>query len=248
MNKLLSRTVWDYILGGLVAASSAVVTLVFVGFALQASSRFGYPHPWLRNALLELGFIVVLAVLLVVTFYEVVLRLRARGKMLEPGTTESRILSREVIVRALLSGAAVGVYMVVVTIIFIQLAYEAADLNLFVVLLLGLLPTLMLIAAGALAYAYVGPSLIDQQRSLNNQERITLLALPLVLAVTFGFLFGAAAGNAAGIVNAFVAAVLTYVLIRGLARLRWRVIRRTLENLLQARGGPTIRVVATHRA
>ena len=106
----------------------------------------------------------------------------------------------------------------------------------------------MVIAAGALAYAYFGRAAGKRYGKLETRERVTLLLLPLVLAVTSGFLFGAAAGGTVGVLSAIAGAVLTYVLVRGLERLRWPTVHRSLEGLLHARGGPTIKVVSTHTA
>ncbi len=247
MKNLLPRVAWDYLVGAIVAVSALVVVVILVGLS-QAFLGSGEASALLRRGLAALCLITVLGVLLTVTIYELVMRRRARGKMLEPGTTESRVLSREVIVRAALSGAEAGVYIAVISVIFALLAYGAADLTLFWVLFLGLLPSTMLIAAGALAYAYIGSATEEYYDKLENRERVILLILPLGLAVTFGFLFGASAGDTRGVVSAFAAAILTYVLIRGLERLRWRVIRRTLEGMLQSRSGPTIKVVSTHKA
>lgn len=247
MKNLLPKILWDYVVGVIVGVILTVVSLVILVFVLQASFRLGTAYGMLRNGLATIGWLTLLGTLFVVTLYEVVMLLRARGKMAEPGTTESRVLSREVIVRALVSGAVGGVYTGLIAVIFVLLAREASELNLIWVLILGLFAAFMLVAAGALAYAYVGSAVQEHQGDLNRQERTTLLALPLVLAVTLGFLFGAAAEGTEGVVNALVAALLIYVLARGLEMLRWRVLRRSLEGLLSARGGPTIEVVSTHR-
>lgn len=246
MKNLLPRVLWDYIVGTLVGVAATVVALAALGFVLQVILRTGETHAFLRDGLVTVGFVTLVGVLLVVTIYEVVMWLRARGKMMEPGTTESRVLSREALLRALIAGAGAGVYTAVVAVVFARLAYEAEDLNLLVVFILGLLPAVMVIAAGALAYAYLGEALQDQPGELNGQEQMLLLALPLILTATLGFLFGAAAGDAEGVFSALIAALLTYALIRGLEGLRWRVIRRSLKGLLGARGGPTIKVVSTH--
>jgi len=248
MKNLLPRVLWDFVVGVLVSVVTTLVSLAIVGFVLQLVVRRGEVDEFLRDGFVTVGFITLLGVLLVVALYEAVLLFRARGKMAEPGAAEARLLSREVILRALTGGAVAGVYAGVVTVIFALLAKEASDLNLLVVLIPGLLPAVMLIAAGALAYAFVGADVTAWESELSVPEQTTLLALPLALAVTFGFLFGAAAGDEEGVVSALVAAMLTYVLVRGLERLRWRVIRRYLERLLRARGGPTIKVVSTHRA
>lgn len=248
MKSLLPRILWDYLVGAIVAASAIVVVLILVGFVAQAASGTSETGQMLRGGLVHIGFVTLVGVFLTVTLYEIVMRLQARGKMVEPGTTESRILSRDIMIRALISGAVAGVYIALVAIIFSLLADSAQNLTLFWVFVLGILPAVMLVAAGALAYAYVGPTVQKSQVELNDQERFTLLILPLVLAVTFGFIFGAASGSTEGVINAFAAALLTYVLIRGLELLRWRVIIRSLGALLHARGGPTIKVVATHSA
>lgn len=248
MKNLLPKILWDYVIGLLVGVVATVASLAVVFFILQASFRLGAAYGTLRNSRVTIGWLALLGTLFVVTLYEVVMLLRARGKMAEPGATESRLLSREVVLRALLSGVGGGVYIGIIAVIFVLLARAASDMNLTWVLILGVLPAVMLIAVGALAYAYVGPAVRDQQRELNGQERTILLAPPLVLAVTLGFLFGAAAENANGIISALVAVILTHVLVRGLERLRWRVLRRSLERLLRAGGGPTIKVVSTHRA
>lgn len=248
MKNLLPKVLWDYLVGAIVAAAALVVVLILVGFTSQAFLASSETGEMLRGGLGVIGLITFFGALLVVTIYELVMRRRAQGKMLEPGTTESRVLSRDVIIRALISGAVAGLYIAIIALLFTLPARGAADLNLFWVLVLGLLLAVMLVFAGALAYAYVGAAAREQFSKLETQERVTLLLLPLVLGVTFGFLFGAAAGRTNGIVSAFVAAILTYVLIRGLERLQWPTVRRSLEGVLQARGGPTIKVVSTLKA
>lgn len=247
MKNLLPRVLWDYIIGVIVGAVMTALSLAITGFILQAVLRAGGARELLQESLATIGFVTLLGVILVVTVYELVLLFRARGKMMEPGATESRLLSREVILRALLSGAVAGLYAALITTVFALLAHEASDLNLIVVFALGLLPAIMILAAGALAYAFVGADVREQQGELDNWERGTLLLLPLALAVLFGLLFGAAAGGAAGVVSAVVAALLTYGLMREVGRLRWRVLQRFLEGVLRARGGATIKVVSTHR-
>ncbi len=224
-----------------------VLSLALIGLILQALLRTSEARELLQESLATVGFVTLLGVILVVSVYELVLLLRSRGKMMEPGETESRLLTREAILRALLSGAVAGLYAGVVITVFTLLAHEASDLNLIVVFALGLLPAIMVLAAGALAYAFVGTDVREQQGELDNWERGTLLLLPLALAVLFGLFFGAAAGDAQGIISAVVAALLTYGLVRELGRLRWRVLQRSLERILRARGGPTIKVVSTHR-
>lgn len=248
MKNLLPRVLWDYLVGGIVGVVMAVVSLAIVGFVLQAVLRVGEAHKLLQDNLAIIGLTTLLGVLLVVTIYEVVLLFRARGKMMEPGAAESRLLTREVVVRALVGGAVAGFYAALATTVFALLAYEASDLNLVVVFIIGLLPAVMLIAVGALAYAFIGAAVSDEQNELNNWERGTLLVLPLALAVLLGLFFGAAAGDAEGIISAVVAALLTYGLVRELERLRWRVLQRSAARLLRARGGPTIKVVSTHQA
>lgn len=248
MRNLLPRVLWDYIIGVIVGVIAVLVTLVVVGLVSRGVPRTGELYAMLSGGLVPIGFVTLLGVLLVVTLYEATVLFQARGKMMEPGATESRLLTREVIIRALISGAVAGIYTALITLAFALLAHEAADLNLPMVLLLGLLLSVMVIASGALAYAFVGTAIRDVQGELNSREWITLLALPLALAVLFGLLFGAAAGNAEGVISAVVAALLTYGLVRGLESLRWRVLQRSLAKLLRARGGPTIKVVSTHRA
>jgi len=250
MKNLLPRVLWDYIIGAVVGVAATAVVLAVLGFVVQTSVRTSDLHRMLRDGLVVIGFVTLLGVLLVVTLYEAVLLYRARGKMKDPevNETESRLLTREVVTRALISGAGAGVYTVVVVLVFALLAREASHLNLVSVWFPGLLPAIMLIAAGALAYAYVGAELRDQQSELNDWERGTLLALPLTLTVVLGFLFGAAAGDGEGVVSALIGALLAYGLLRGIEKFRGRVLQRFLTKLLRVRGGPTIRVVSSHRA
>lgn len=248
MKNLLPRVLWDYLVGAIVAVAAMVVTLIIVGFASLVLGRPSEAGELLRAGLTTLGFVTILSVLLVITLYELVMWRRAQGKMLEPGTTESRVLSRVVMVRAALSGAEAGVYISLVTTLFALLSQGANGLSPEWVLLVGLLPAVMLIVAGALAYAYVGPDMEEHLAKLETRERSGLLILPLALALTSGFLFGASAGGTAGVVSAIVAAVATYGLVRGLESLDWRALRRALEGLLRSRGGPTIKVVSTYQA
>ncbi len=247
MKNLLPRVLWDYVIGVIVGVVMTVLSLAVIGLILQAVLQTGEARELLQESLAIVGFVTLLGVILVVSIYELVLLFRARGKMMEPGETESRLLTREAILRALLSGAVAGLYAALVITVFTLLAHEASDLNLIVVFALGLLPAIMILAAGALAYAFIGADVGEQQGELDNWERGTLLLLPLALAVLFGLFFGAAAGDAQGIISAVVAALLTYGLVRELGRLRWRVLQRSLERILRARGGPTIKVVSTHR-
>lgn len=247
MKNLLPRVLWDYVIGVIVGVVMTVLSLAVIGLILQAVLQTGEARELLQESLATVGFVTLLGVILVVSIYELVLLFRARGKMMEPGETESRLLTREAILRALLSGAVAGLYAALITTVFTLLAHEASDLNLIVVFALGLLPAIMILAAGALAYAFVGADVREQQGELDNWERGTLLLLPLALAVLFGLFFGAAAGDAQGVISAVVAALLTYGLVRELGQLRWRVLQRSLERILRARGGPTIKVVSTHR-
>ena len=247
MKNLLPRVTWDYLVGAVVGVSMALVALIVSGFVLGVVLR-GAVHPFVGGRLIFVGVLTFLAVLLAVTLYEALLRYRARGKMLEPGSTESRLLTREVLVRAALSGAVGGLYTGLVIVLFARLARGSADLNVLGVFLLGLLPGVFLIAAGALTYAYIGEAVQAEQTELKDWERVFLLSLPLTLSVTLGFLFGAAAGNWLGILSALIAALLTYSIITGLTSLQWYVLRRLVDGLLRARGGPTIKVVATLRA
>ena len=247
MKNLLPRVTWDYLVGAVVGVSMALVALIVGGFVLGVVLR-GAVHPFAGGRLIFVGVLTFLAVLLAVTLYEALLRYRARGKMLEPGSTESRLLTREVLVRAALSGAVGGLYTGLVIVLFARLARGSADLNVLGVFLLGLLPGVLLIAAGALTYAYIGEAVQAEQTELKDWERVFLLSLPLTLSVTLGFLFGAAAGNWLGILSALIAALLTYGIITGLTSLQWYVLRRLFDGLLRARGGPTIKVVATLRA
>ena len=247
MKNLLPRVTWDYLVGAVVGVSMALVALIVSGFVLGVVLR-GAVRPFAGGRLIFIGVLTFLAVLLVVTLYEALLRYRARGKMLEPGSTESKLLTREVLVRAALSGVAGGLYTGLIIVLFTRLARAAADLNVLGVFIFGLLPGIFLVAAGALAYAYIGAVISEQQTELEDWERVFLLTLPLTLSVTLGFLFGAAAGNWLGILSALIAALLTYGLITGLTSLRWYVLRRLFDGLLRARGGPTIKVVATLRA
>lgn len=250
MKNLLPRVLWDYIIGVLVGVAATAVALAIVGLVLQLSLRTSELHLLLRESLVVIGFVTLLGVLLVVTLYEAVVLYRARGRMRDPDAneTESRLLTREAMLRALVSGAGAGLYMGIVLLIFALLAREASHLNLVSVWFPGLLLPIMLIAAGALAYAYAGAELKDQQSELDNGERGTLLALPLTLSAVLGFLFGAAAGDSEGVVSAVIGALLAYALLRSLEKLRWRVLQRFFAKLLRARGGPTIRVVSTHKA
>ena len=248
MKNLLSRTVWDYLLGAVVGGAMALVSLVISGFFLGVVLRASPARLFAGGRLVLVAILTFLAVLIVVTLYEALLRYRAQGKMLEPGSTEARVLSREVLVRAAISGAVAGLYTGLIVVLFGRLAWGTADLNLLGVFSFGLLPGIFVIAAGALTYAYIGNAVEAQQNELEDWERVFLLALPLTLTVTLGFLFGAAAGNWLGILSAFIAALLTYGLITGFRKLRWYVLRRSLEGLLRARGGPTIKLVSTHRA
>lgn len=248
MKNLLSRVTWDYLVGAVVALAATIVVLILVGLAGLVLGRPSEAGELLRAGWVVTGLVTLLGVLLVVTIYELVMQRREQGKMLEPGTTDSRVLSREVIVRAALSGAEAGVYVAVITIVFALLSGGADSLSPFWVLLVGLLPAVMVIAAGALPYAYFGRAAGEHYGKLETRERVTLLLLPLVLAVTSGFLFGAAAGGTVGVLSAIAGAVLTYVWVRALERLRWPTIHRSFEGLLHARGGPTIKVVSTHTA
>ena len=248
MKNLLPRIVWDYLVGAVVGVSMALVSLIVSGFVFGVVLRTNAARPFAGGRLIFVSVLTFLAVLLVVALYEVLLSYRARGKMLEPGQTESRLLTREVLLRAALSGAVAGLYTSLIIVLFARLARGAADLNVLSVFLLGLLPGIFLIAAGALAYAYIGAAIDEQQTELEDWERVFLLTLPLTLSITLGFLFGAAAGNWLGILSALIAALLTYGLITGLTSLRWYVLRRSFTGLLRARGGPTIKVVATLRA
>ena len=247
MKNLLPKITWDYLVGAVVGVSMALVVLIVSGFVLGVVLR-GAVHPFTGGRLIFVGVLTFLAVLLAVTLYEALLRYRARGKMLEPGSTESRLLTREVLVRAALSGAVGGLYTGLIIVLFARLARGSADLNVLGVFLLGLLPGVLLIAAGALTYAYIGEAVQTEQTELRDWERVFLLSLPLTLSVTLGFLFGAAAGNWLGILSALIAALLTYGIITGLTSLQWYVLRRLVDGLLRARGGPTIKVVATLRA
>ena len=250
MKNLLPRVLWDYIIGALVGVTATVVALAMLGFVLQAFVQTSDIYRLLRDGLVVIGFVTLLGVLLVVTLYEAVLLYRAQGRMRDPDAneTESRLLTREALLRALASGAVAGIYTSVVVLVFALLAREASHLNLMSVWLPGLLLPVMLIAAGALAYAYTGADLKEQQSELDNGERGTLLALPLTLSAVLGFLFGAAAGDGEGVVSAVIGALLAYALLRSLEKFRWRVLQRFLTKLLRARGGPTIRVVSTHKA
>lgn len=250
MKNLLPRVLWDYLIGTLVGVAATAVALAVLGFVLQLSLRTGEFQLLLRDSLVVIGFVTLLGVFLVVTLYEAVLFYRLQGKMRDPDAneTESRLLTREAMIRALISGAGAGLYMGAVTLVFALLAREASHLNLISIWLPGLLLPVMLIAAGALAYAYAGADLEAQQSELNDWEQGTLLVLPLTLSVVLGFLFGAAAGDGEGVVSAVVGALLAYVLLRGLEKFRWRVLQRFLTKLLRARGGPTIKVVSTHKA
>lgn len=248
MKNLLSRTVWDYLVGSVVGGAMALVSLIVSGFVIGVVLRASTARQFVGGRLVLIAILTFLAVLLVVTLYEALLRYRARGKMLEPGSTEAKVLSREVLVRAAVSGAAAGLYTSLIVILFARLARGTADLNLLGVFILGLLPGIFVIAGGALTYAYIGGDVRAQQTELEDWERVFLLALPLTLTVTLGFLFGAAAGNWSGILSAFIAALLTYGLITGFASLRWYVLRRSFNGLLRARGGASIKVVSTHRA
>ena len=101
MKNLLPRVTWDYLVGAVVGVSMALVALIVGGFVLGVVLR-GAVHPFAGGRLIFVGVLTFLAVLLAVTLYEALLRYRARGKMLEPGSTESRLLTREVLVRAAL--------------------------------------------------------------------------------------------------------------------------------------------------
>lgn len=250
MKNLLPRVLWDYIIGGLVGVAATAVVLAMLGLALQMSLRTSDLHLLLRDGLVIIGFVTLLGVLLVVTLYEAVVLYRAQGRMRDPDAneTESRLLTRGTMLRALISGAVAGIYTGLAVLIFAVLAREASDLTPVSLWLPGLLLPVMLIAAGALAYAYAGADLKDQQSELDNRERSMLLVLPLTLSAVLGFLFGAAEGDAEGVVSAVIGALLTYALLRSLEKLRWRVLQRFLTKLLRARGGPTIRVVSTHKA
>ncbi len=250
MKNLLPRVLWDYIIGAIAGVATTAVAIAVLGFVLQMSLRTSDLHRMLKDGLVVIGFVTLLGVILVVTLYEAVLFYRARGKMRDPDANEmeSRLLTREALLRALVSGALAGIYTGVVALIFALLAREASHLNLISVWFPGLLLPVMLIAAGALAYAYAGTDFKEQQSELDNGERGTLLVLPLTLSAVLGFLFGAAAGDAEGVVSAIIGALLAYALLRSLEKFRWRVLQRFLTKLLRARGGPTIRVVSTHKA
>lgn len=105
MKNLLPRVLWDYLVGAIAAVAAMVIVLVLVGFASLVLGRPSQAGELLREGSTTLGFVTLLSVLLVVTIYDLMMWRRSRGKMLEPGSTESRVLSREVIVRAGLSGA-----------------------------------------------------------------------------------------------------------------------------------------------
>lgn len=248
MKNLLPRTIWDYLVGAVVGGVTALVSLIVTGFVLGVVLRAGAAHQFVGGRLILIAILTFLAVLLVVTFYEALLKYRARGKMLEPGSTEARVLTREVLLRAAVSGVVAGLYTSLIIILFARLARGAADLNLLGVFILGLLPGIFVIAAGALTYAYIGEAVQEQQTELEDWERVFLLALPLTLTVTLGFLFGAAAGDWLGVLSAFIAALLTYGLIAGFRSLRRYALSRSFDGFLRARGGPTIKVVSTRRA
>lgn len=247
MKNLLPRVAWDYLVGAVVGITAAAVVLFLVGLVSLVLGRPSQAGELLRAGWLVTGLVSLLGVLLVVTIYELAIWQSGRGKMLEPGTIDARVLSRDVIMRAILSGAEAGVYITVVTVVFALLSRGAGTLSPFWALLIGLLLAIVVIAAGALAYAYVGPEALGYLASLKGQERTALLLLPLVLGVTSGFFFGAAAGGASGVVSAIVAAVLTFFLVRNLETLDWRMVRRSGVGLLHARGVPTIKVVSTHK-
>ncbi len=248
MNNLLSRSTWDYLVGAVVGVVMTVVTLIIGGFVLEAVSQTGAGGPLLGGRLIAVGFLILLSVVLVITLYEALLNARAAGKMAEPGSTEARVLERSVLIRAAISGAWAGLYAGVCLIVFVLLSPGAADLNILGVFVFGLLPGVFLIAAAALSYAYVGPSVLEQGRELNRLERGLLLALPLVLSVVLGCLFGAAAEDWPGVFKAVVGAALACVVVLQFGKLRWWALRRAFEGLLRARGGPTIKLVSTHTA
>lgn len=246
MKNLLSRPVWDYLVGAAVGVTLAVVALLVSGFVFEAFLQTGVGAPLLGGRLIAIGMLILLSVALVVTLYEALLNARAAGKMAEPGSTEARLLGREVLIRAAISGAWGGLYTGAVLVVFALLAPGAADLNVLGVFVFGLLPSIFLITAAALSYAYIGPAIREQVRELNALECGLLLALPLILSVVLGFLFGAAAGSWAGVFRALIGAALVCVVAQRLGKLRWLVLRRAFEASLRARGGPTIRVVSTH--
>lgn len=248
MNKLLSGTTWDYLVGAVVGVVMTVVMLIIGGFVLEAALQTGSGGQLLGGRLIAIGFLTLLSVALVITLYEALLNARAAGKMAEPGSTEARVLERPVLVRAAISGAWAGLYAGVCLIVFALLSPAAADLNMLGVFVFGLLPAAFLIAAAALSYAYMGPSALKQGREPNPLESVLLLALPLVLSVVLGCLFGAAAEGRPGVARAFVGAALACVVVQQLIKLQWRVLSRAFEGLLRARGGPTIKLVSTHTA
>ena len=165
MKNLLSRVTWDYLVGAVVAVASTIVVLILVGLAGLVLGRPSEAGELLRSGWVVTGLVTFLGVLLVVTIYELMMRRREQGKMLEPGTTESSVLSPELIVRAALSGAEAGVYITAITVVFALLSGGAGFLSPFWVLLVGLLPAVMVIAAGALAYAYFGRAARDATAS-----------------------------------------------------------------------------------
>lgn len=249
MKNLLPRVVWDVLVGAVVGVVALIVTLATLGLVTQLLPSSGQVYRLVNDAFVTIGAAVLIAFLLVVAVYEIALLVRARGTMADPSKgTESRLLDRDVLMRAALSGFVAGLYAALIALVFALLARGAFFLTPASVWLPGLLPGLMLIAALALAYAYIGRDLREQQGELNDWERGTLLSLPLTLTVVLGFLFGAASGGAAGVISAFVGALLTYGLIRGLTRFRGHVMRRFFKRLLEARGGPTIRLVSSHKA
>ena len=248
MNNLLSRTTWDYLVGAVVGVVMTVVTLIVGGFVFEAALQLGAGGQLLGGRLVAVGLLTLVTVALIITLYEALLNARAAGKMAEPGSTEARVLERPVLIRAAISGAWAGLYAGVCLIVFALLSPGAADLNMLGVFVFGLLPGVFLIAAAALSYAYVGPSVLEQGRELNTLERGLLLALPLILSVVLGCLFGAAAEDWPGVFKAFVGAALACILVLQLGKLRWWVLSRAFEGSLRARGGPTIKLVSTHTA
>lgn len=248
MKNLLPRVVWDFLVGAVVGVVALIVTLATLGLVAQLLPSSGQVYRLVSDAFVVIGTAVLVAFLLVIAVYEITLMVRARGTMADPQGTESRLLNRDVLVRAALSGFVAGLYAALLALVFALLARGAFFLTPASVWFPGLLPGLMLVAALALAYAYIGRDLREQQGELNDRERGTLLSLPLTLTVVLGFLFGAASGGASGVISAFVGALLTYGLIRGVTRFRGHVMQRFFKRLLEARGGPTIKLVSSHKA
>lgn len=254
MKNLLPRTLWDVLLGALVGAVMAVLSVLIVGAVgegvetrVRGAFYTYYTAETLTERLVWLGLVVFFGALLVVTLYEAAVLLRARGTMREGGT-EARLLTREALLRALAGGGLAGLYTALVALTFVLLAEGAFSLEPGWVLALGLLPAVMPIAAGALIYTYTGAEVSGAQGELYGWERVFLLALPLALGVLTGLVFGAAAGGAAGVIKAALGAVVAAGTFHRLTKLRGRVLGRLGQKLLTARDGPTIKLVSHHRA